>query len=138
MVAAHTPCDFSAEAYTGERLLELVVGRKKMTLNQTWKNCLRMWKWIAKVCDSEEGRRVSIRRLKIRWMDTHMPDVHIEADCFFCKYNGDHRKESACDACPGKLVSRRFHCWHNVSYRYDEDPKKFYKKLLHLDAKRRK
>jgi hypothetical protein len=109
-----------------------------MTLNQTWKNCLRMWKWIAK--NWEPG--ANIRVLKRQWFCKYKPQLDIESDCFFCEYQSQHNTKvdtliiPDCMACPGKLVSKHFNCCCKT-YNYEYHPKKFYQKLLQLDAKRK-
>ena len=114
------------------------MSEKKMTLNQTWKNCLRMWKWIDKVWEFD-GAPVEV--LKAVWMDDHGFEATIEEDCFFCEYDVQQGCEieediDRCTYCPGVLVNALFHCTRK-SYNYAEQPRKFYKKLLELDAKRK-
>lgn len=115
----------------------------KMILDQTWKNCLRMWKWIAETW--KPGMNVcTLKRqwLKKFWKKEKNPHV----ECFFCEYNQynlcnirgvDDPFHSGCQQCPGILVSTRFHCGRTTYY-YRDKPKKFYQKLLQLDVKRRK
>lgn len=102
-------------------------------LDQCWKNCLRMWKWIAK----NWKRSDNVVALKRKWLEKNgFTYGSIAALCFFC----DHARLASCTVdcrkCPGKLVNSRFYCM-NESYNYYEKPKKFYAKLLHLDAIRR-
>lgn len=113
-----------------------------MTLNQTWKNCLQMWKWIDEVWDLE----MDVEKLKWQWLKEHgNPKVHF--GCFFCEYQekndpiGDIRgslwdKSSGCQHCPGVIVDPHFHC-ENEQCHYLEDPKGFYQILLELDAIRK-
>jgi hypothetical protein len=106
-----------------------------MTLNQTWKNCLRMWKWI----DKTWQLGMDIEALKEEWLNKYKPQLEIDSNCFFCDYEAQHNTNEillCCKFCPGKLVSSRFSCM-NKTYHYQNHPKKFYKKLLQLDAKRR-
>lgn len=105
-----------------------------MTLNQTWKNCLRMWKWI----DKTWKPGMNVLNLKREWLKKWMPDLDLICDCFFCKYQVDEANPGGykCSSCPGRLVSSRFHCC-NITYVYRDKPKKFYQKLLQLDVKRR-
>ena len=112
------------------------MSEKRITLNQIWKNCLRMWKWIDKVWDKKNNVEVFI--LKKIWLNKWMPDINLNSDCFFCEWSIQNKKkgDTYCTHCPGKLVSRSFECqW--ASYHYADHPKKFYKKLLELDAKRK-
>lgn len=106
-----------------------------MTLNQTWKNCLRMWGWIDKVWTPE----MDVGKLKKEWLDKHKPGVVLNSNCFFCDYVdklGIRDEFEFCECCPGKLVNKRFNCFIPAYY-YFSRPKKFYQKLLHLDTKRR-
>lgn len=123
------------EVYFEKRKLGILMARK-ISLNQTWKNCLRMWKWIDKVYDPDSWMKCDVEDLKKEWLRKHIPDADITANCFFCEYNESHPKfDETCSHCPGKLVSRSFHCVDRPSYRYDRNPMKFYPKLLQLDAK---
>ena len=110
------------------------MSEKRITLNQTWKNCLRMWKWI----DKEYICGMDVEVMKCDWLDKYKPDLCHASNCFFCQYASEHNKEGdvLCVNCPGRLVSKFFNCT-NKSYHYLRHPKKFYKKLLELDAKRK-
>ena len=105
-----------------------------MTLNQTWKNCLRMWKWIV----SEWKPGMDVESMKVEWLSKRKPSLNLESDCFFCQYDYDNRSlnSAGCVFCPGNLVNKRFECCAKT-YHYEYHPKAFYKKLLYLDAKRR-
>lgn len=109
-------------------------GKKaKLTLNQTWRECIRMWKWIVKNCD---GNSRLVEVLKAQWLKGH-GYTKVDSNCFFCEYDGQHtQQEIGCPECPGKLADKRFSCGR-VTYSYIDLPKKFLKKLLELDAKRR-
>ncbi len=100
-------------------------------LDRTWKNCLRQWKWIAKVYD---GTVVGVYLLKKEWLRKNGFTRPINSACFFCDYEDAYLE--GCGACPGKAVNKRFHC-QNITYRYDTNPKAFYGKLLFLDKKRK-
>lgn len=104
-------------------------------LDRTWKNCLRMWKWISKRYDGSVG----VETLKRMWMREHRFTKPRIAGCFFCDYTGrDKDNFFLCEKrCPGKTISSRFDC-QNKSYDYQSEPKRFYAKLLELDAKRKK
>lgn len=103
-----------------------------MTLNQTWKNCLQMWKWIDRVWEPGIG----VTALKKQWMRMHLPTISVTFDCFFCDYDEVRGEKQRCVICPGRLVSNRFRCEAYTSYHWRDKPKQFYKKLLQLDAKR--
>jgi len=93
-----------------------------------------MWKWISEQYDDN----ISVESLKARWLATNRFTKSIYANCFFCEYAGqDEFERFLCDErCPGKMVSTRFGC-QNVTYHYQSNPKRFYRKLLKLDKKRR-
>jgi len=103
-------------------------------LDTCWKNCLRMWKWIAEnYTDGDE-----VCELKDQWLrDNGFRKVAL--NCFFCHYDRDERiaGERICKHCPGVLVDSKFHC-NDIAYDYTYSPNEFYAKLLQLNAKRLK
>lgn len=108
-------------------------------LDRTWKNCLRMWKWISEVYDDTVG----VGSLKIQWLDEHGFTRDIDSDCFFCEYQAIHgggirhyRGKDFCEHCPGGYISKSFNCFC-PNYHYGTKPKAFYAKLLELDTKRK-
>ena len=106
-------------------------------LDRCWKNCLRMWKWVA--ANRKPGHVLS---MKEEWLRVHRFKKKVRAYCFFCEYAGVTTLESGatftnCDNCPGALVENRFSCM-NTSYHFYDKPKAFYAKLLKLDAIRKK
>lgn len=106
-----------------------------MTLNKTWKECLRMWKWIAEVWKPE----MEVVSLKKQWLREHgYGTINLRNDCFFCEYMINNRDIMSirCEPdCPGGLVNSRFSCVR-LSYDYAEKPKAFYRKLVALNKKR--
>ena len=102
----------------------------KWTLNQTWKYCLKMWKWIAE--QVQKNNVWYIEELKQQWLQEHKFSKNLCNNCFFCDYN----EQDDCSGCPGKLVTKSFDCC-NHAYHFVHSPIKFYKKLLQLDKKRR-
>ncbi len=108
-------------------------------LDRTWKNCLRMWKWISEVYNGT----FCVATLKEEWLADHRFTRDIDSDCFFCEYHvaqggGSrfYRDGSFCKHCPAGYVSKSFSCT-NPTYNYGHKPKTFYRKLLELDKKRR-
>ena len=102
-------------------------------LDLCWKNCLRMWKWIAK--NWKKG--MDVLSMKREWLIRNgFASENIFSNCFFCDYVFGENKGKNCEACPGMLVHPQFHC-QNKTYDYCSKPKKFYAKLLHLNAKRK-
>jgi len=103
-----------------------------MTLNQTWTLCLRMWKWIKKVWQTESYEGMSVHTLKRIWLADNGFDS-TTAHCFFCEYNGPFR----CHVnCPGAMVDSEFNC-NNSSYCYETNPAGFYRELLRLNRIRK-
>jgi hypothetical protein len=103
-----------------------------MNLAETWRNCLRMWKWISQ---REANGLEDIDRLKSQWMKDH----HFKGivnDCFFCNYAAPRNPDDYCSSCPGWFVNKRFQCTRNL-YCWFDKPKKFYEKLLQLNAIRK-
>lgn len=101
-------------------------------LDKIWKNCLQMWKWIAKVYDD---RMEEVDILKHEWLKKHGFSSRIPADCFFCEYVQD--RDIGCEACPARLVAEYFSC-EDDGYNYKKDPKAFYAEILRLDTIRTK
>jgi len=106
---------------------------KKLTLDATWKLCLRQWRWIVKQRKEHPRSHVSI--LKERWMNEH-GFADAEMDCFFCEYAGQQGR-SGCSQCPGRKIDKTFDCF-NVEYLFYVKPKEFHKKLLELNRERKK
>ena len=103
-------------------------------LDICWKNCLRMWKWIAENWRSFDYVPV----MKREWLDTN-GFGKLDEDCFFCDYaekfaNDDD--DDLCAKCPPRLIEPKFDC-HDIGHRWHADPKAFYAKLVQLDKKRR-
>lgn len=110
---------------------------KKLTLNQSWKRCLRMWKWVIEHLEEFNGE---VFDAKVAWIKQYFFNEGLKENCFFCEYNEQQEGSGEgkcvfCSQCPGKLVNRRFDCG-NVSYHWYYNPIKFYEKLLQLNAKR--
>ena len=101
-----------------------------MTLNETWKNCLAMWKWIAE--QIQDNPDLDVKDLKMEWLDNNGFGTTIVEDCFFCDYAPGN-----CLHCPGKLIDPSFHC-EAEEYHYLESPVAFYEKIVALNKKRTK
>lgn len=108
--------------------------KKKLTLNQTWTQCLRMWQWIAEVWQTPRYRRYYVSELKKIWLRKNgFYSYQLRDNCFFCEYKG----ASLCRiACPGALVNPNFSCDH-YAYNYINNPVEFYKELLRLNRIRK-
>ena len=108
---------------------------KRLTLDETWVLCLKMWKWIAK--EVKNGRS-DISNLKAGWLEQNNLKGVLD-DCFFCEYTEKRNKD--CDICPAVKIDKDFHCSH-IEYDFYIKPIAFYKKLCELNklrlAKKRK
>ncbi len=117
---------------------------QEMTLNQIWRECLRMWKWIVSVWGTSKYEHLCVEELKDIWLErnNYLRINYPNEKCFFCDWQKRHSNfnknfdEKHCDNCPGELVNIQFYCC-NKSYHYSDHPKAFYNKLLKLDKKRK-
>lgn len=111
--------------------------KKKLTLNQTWTQCLRMWRWITEVWQTPRYKRYDVGQLKKIWLKKNgFNPSTVRASCFFCEYK---RRKNLCfcyTACPGALVDPDFVC-DNYNYHYAYKPVEFYKELLRLNKIRK-
>lgn len=109
---------------------------KKLTLNETWRLCLSMWRWIAKQVRMGSETAV-VWDLKYKWLNKNWTKTPPKNECFFCEYTKTHyRKDKAsCQICPGALVEKQFRC-DNRKYHYKSHPIAFYNKLRSLNRKR--
>ena len=105
----------------------------ELTLDESWKECKRMWKHVSSVeGDSELG----VEELKDEWLKNNGYNVaDVYAGCFFCNYDSIHCS-GGCDSCPAAMVDDEF-CCNNDEYSYLKEPKKFYAKICKLDGKRK-
>lgn len=99
---------------------------KKLNLNETWEQCLKMWRWIVR-----QPCPRNIYTLKDTWLKEHgFGNNFLYNDCFFCDYNC-----VSCKKCPGYKVDRDFHC-ENYEYNYSAKPTAFLRKITELNKKR--
>ncbi len=113
---------------------------KRLTLDETWVFCLKMWKWIAK--EARAGKDDRIESLKREWLNKNgFSDIHVWGTCFFCEYSVRRTNPNTCRLCPAKRVNKVFSCY-DEKYCWQTSPLKFYKKLCELNklrlAKKRK
>jgi hypothetical protein len=102
-----------------------------MNLEETWKECIRMWKWISRqwLKPSHPG----INALKRKWLETNGYEVFSIAEwCFFCDF-----ARGFCDYCPGREIDSNFSCT-NGKYHYRIKPREFYQELKQLNKIRMK
>lgn len=111
--------------------------KRKLSLEQTWIKCLKMWKEMIEV-HWKPG--MTGNKLKEIYFENH-PKIIEEplcGGCYFCDYDTKRKgnNDEHCSNCPGRLINKKFDC-HNESYHYDIKPKAFYRKLLELNTKRK-
>lgn len=105
-------------------------------LDRSWKNCLRMWKWISEnLPDGFSEASIAMREyvvavLKREWLRKNHFTKLLPSNCFFCAYDRKHGDE--CDSCPARLVKAGFHCT-DVFYCYSINPIAFYERLVMLN-----
>ncbi len=104
----------------------------KLSLDKTWEECLRMWKWIA----YGKHKIQSSNRLRQEWLRDNGYDGDILSnDCFFCEYIKKYVKcwcgENMLH-CPAEKIDKNFDCVCD-EYSYLSHPRKFYKKLKELN-----
>lgn len=113
---------------------------KRLTLDETWRECLRMWKFIAK--ERRKNRTIHPGTLKAKWFKRYYKGRRRPSHlCFFCGYD-DHYGSRQCSSCPARLVDSNFgkygcevfSCYYNWQMR----PIAFYNKLVSLNRKRLK
>ena len=103
---------------------------KKLTLDETWDLCLKMWKWISRETLKEDDRDVC--DLKREWLSSNgFADKHVHNTCFFCEYR--ERRSAFCELCPAKKINDEFDCQHARRYNYYDHPREFYAELKRLD-----
>lgn len=105
-------------------------------LDVTWRESIRMWKWIVK-----QGRPWSYTRvenLKTEWLKNH-GYRGVESGCFFCHYDSNIERYSpeACYNCPGRKIDDTFSC-EDVRYHWVYHPDKFLEKIESLYKKFKK
>jgi len=114
--------------------------KMKLSLDDTWKNCLSMWRWIAKEVKGNSPH--SVDTLKAMWLTANgFADIRVYNNCFFCHYvsqTPSYDESIDCfPLCPGGKVAKDFDCF-NKRYCWSKDPIKFYNKLVSLNKKRLK
>jgi len=113
---------------------------KKLTLDQTWKKCLSMWRWIAK--QKREGSSKDGVGLKHEWLENHgWQQFKIQENCFFCERavlligHTDTLGVGCSGKCPAQKIEKDFDCQVNGCH-WAYDPIAFYNKLVSLNRKR--
>ena len=115
--------------------------KKRLTLDETWVLCLRMWKWIAKQIRKDPG--LGVGSLKTEWVEAHgYEDEELASNCFFCDYAQKYYQgdRCICPSCPARKIDPDFDCM-DIEYRHIKHPLEFYAELRRLNnirLKRRK
>ena len=110
-----------------------------MTLEKTWEECLRMWKWIAGIKLDKINyslRGTDVLRLKEIWLNANNY-VDVYNDCFFCDYATKAHggvDPGSCKNCPAQFVEAGFNCCAYPNYA--SKPIEFYNLLVELNKKR--
>lgn len=110
---------------------------KRLTLNETWKLCLQMWKWIA---GQARAGRTDVWPMKEQWLEEHgfdFDDESINNACFFCEYHRQHPIKAEDCNCPAIKIDKAFSCMGGA-YDFKRHPIAFYNKLVSLNRKRLK
>ncbi len=102
---------------------------KKLNLDETWKLCLEMWKWVVK--QRRLGRKGSVDELKDEWCGINNYE-ELLLDCFFCERTA-FRGSRRCRLCPARRIEKDFSCTNEAGIHYFHSPKKFYTNLLRLN-----
>jgi len=103
---------------------------ERLTLDQTWEQCLAMHDWIGE--QLEAGSLEPISELKLEWLKANDPDSALEEDCYFCEYDDKDDATGECASCPGRLVDESFYCYR-ASYHWITEPHKFRAELKRLN-----
>ena len=98
---------------------------KKLSLDETWKNCLKMWRWIAK--EKKANSRLWVNVLKRKWLLRHNFSGPIRSHCFFCEY-----AVQDCIQCPARKIDRDFWCM-NSEYHHRRRPADFLREITCLN-----
>lgn len=101
---------------------------RRLSIEETWKECLRMWKWISQHCCGDD-----VGIFKQKWLDKH-GYLKTDSGCFFCAYaKSSGIYSNRCLAhCPARKVDPDFIC-DDCSYSFLDQPEQFYQKLVELN-----
>lgn len=112
------------------------MAKKKLTLDETWKYCLQMWKWIVE--QIKNGNNLSLSFLKYEWLRQNgFASESVRLGCFFCEY----REKSGLNCeeeygCPAQKIDKTFDCV-SPHIHYSRNPEAFYAELLRLNKIRK-
>ena len=106
---------------------KLIKNFDKMTLDDAWRECLRMWWSLSRYPKMK----------KIDWLEKNYSSRghKLHASCFFCHYDFFNGGLRGCSRCPAVLVSREWRC-SKPEICWFSHRKEFYKSLVKLNKKR--
>lgn len=104
---------------------------KRLTLDETWKLCLKQWCWVIKKDRDDDADIIEI--LKKEWVKEH-GFKNVFYNCFFCEYSFQ-KVRNLCGRCPAKKIDKDFDC-ECTDYGFVDKPIEFYKKLVQLNKLR--
>ncbi len=110
-------------------------------LDRSWKNCLRMSKWISENLPdgfselSDDIKRSIIGHLKLQWLGENRFTRPLLNNCFFCEFNESSDAPMDCEKCPAGLVKKGFCCMEE-DFHYALNPINFYRRILKLSKRR--
>lgn len=115
----------------------------KLSLNETWKRCFKMWKdmiAVLKIASEDEDVTIDVAAIKKIWLQLNGYKKYICNDCFFCDYvenstNGhieDPDIPGGCPTCPGTKIDPNFAC-QKARCHWAENPEGFYQELIRLN-----
>ena len=109
---------------------------KRLTIDQTWTKCLKMWRWIVRE-RRKSGYRADVQKLKEQYFaKKRFKPSNL---CWFCEYNDQHGNRENCDKCLGAIadkVNNRY-AWCNMHYDWQRRPIAFLAELNRLNRIRR-
>ncbi len=109
------------------------VKMKKITLDESWRLCLKQWRWIIKEVKAKDFKCAV--ELKKEWCEQH-GFTEIESNCFFCEYCSNYSTtKPSCSNCPAREIDPKFRC-KNPAYHYYLHPIEFYNKIVQLNKRR--
>jgi len=101
-----------------------------LSLDETWKQCLAMWKWVA----GHSARGHAFR--KATWLYEH-GFKYTHFGCFFCAYAKSKgvRSIECISRCPARRVDPNFFCTDSEIH-FEYHPRRFYHRLVALNKER--
>ncbi len=108
---------------------------KRLTLDQTWIECMRLWKHIARKVRAaiKAGEKWNVDDLKREWCIKHGCEG-LNLSCFFCEYDDERQNRLGsrdCSFCPAKKIDKGFYCSEGELSCFD-NPLDFYAELRRL------